>query len=127
MKTIKAVRLHNYYEAVRVEETLLREPQEGEVLVRVHAAGVNPIDWKIRAGHMRQVTPLPLPFTLGGDFSGVVEAVGPYVAGFKVGDEVYGHASVFNRGSGSFAECCVASSSHASGVEIGAPARARVE
>ena len=109
MKTVKAARLHNYdgATAVRVEETTLREPLSGELLVRVHAACVNPIDWKIRAGHMRQVTPLPLPFTLGGDFSGVVEAVGAYVAGFKVGDEVYGHASVFNGGSGSFAECCI--------------------
>jgi len=110
MKTIKATRLHNYDEAtaVRVEETTLREPQSCELLVRVHAACVNPIDWKIRAGHMRQVTPLPLPFTVGGDFSGVVEAVGTYVAGFKVGDEVYGEASIFNRGSGSFAEYCIA-------------------
>jgi NADPH:quinone reductase-like Zn-dependent oxidoreductase len=108
MKTVKATRLHNYDGAVRVEETTLREPQSGELLVRVHAACVNPIDWKIRADYMRQVTPRPLPFTLGGDFSGVVEAVGPYVSGFKVGDEVYGEASIFNRGSGSFAECCIA-------------------
>ena len=93
---------------MRVEETTLREPQAGELLIRVHAAGVNPIDWKIRAGYLQQVTPLPLPFTLGGDFSGVVEAVGAYVAGFKVGDEVYGQASVFNRGSGAFAEHCIA-------------------
>ncbi len=109
MKTVKAARIHNYdgATAVRVEETTLREPQSGELRVRVRAACVNPIDWKIRAGHMRQVTPLPLPFTLGGDFSGVVEAVGAYVAGFKVGDEVYGQASIFNRGSGSFAEYCI--------------------
>ena len=110
MRKVKAARIHSYdgATAVQVEETTLREPQSGELLVRVHAACVNPIDWKIRAGHMRQVMPRPLPFTLGGDFSGVVEAVGPYVAGFKVGDEVYGQASIFNRGTGSFAEYCIA-------------------
>lgn len=110
MKTIKAARIHNYdgANAVRVEDTTVPKPQSGEVLVRVHAAGVNSIDWKIRAGHLQQMKPLELPFTLGGDFSGVVQAVGRNVAGCRVGDEVYGLASVFNHGSGSFAEFCLA-------------------
>jgi NADPH:quinone reductase-like Zn-dependent oxidoreductase len=110
MKTVKAARIHNYdgAKALRFEGTTVPEPQSGEVLVRVHAAGVNPIDWKIRAGYLQQMKLLQLPFTLGGDFSGVVQAVGKDVAGCKVGDEVYGQASVFNRGSGSFAEFCLA-------------------
>src|SRR3954470_4832425 len=75
MKRTKAARIYKYGgpEVVQVEETPLPDPQLGEVVVRVHAAGVNPIDWKIRSGYMKQVMPLTLPFTLGGDFSGVVE------------------------------------------------------
>jgi NADPH:quinone reductase-like Zn-dependent oxidoreductase len=113
MKTVKAARIHNYdgAKAVRVEGTTVPEPQSGEVLLRVHAAGVNSIDWKIRAGYLQQMKPLQLPFTLGGDFSGVVQAVGPNVSGYEVGDEVYGLASVFNDGSGSFAEFCLARAS----------------
>ena len=113
MKTVKAARIHNYdgAKAVRIEDATVPNPQCGELRVRVHAAGVNSIDWKIRAGYLQQMKPLQLPFTLGGDFSGVVQAVGPDVAGCKVGDEVYGLASVFNDGSGSFAEFCVARAS----------------
>ena len=61
----------------------------GQVLVRIHASGVNPLDTKIRAGaaaHARQ----PLPAVLGMDLAGVVERVGPGVDRFRVGDEVYG-------------------------------------
>ncbi|CAA2105434.1 zinc-dependent alcohol dehydrogenase family protein [Variovorax paradoxus] len=63
----------------------------GEVLVRIHASGVNPLDTKIRAGqaaHAQQ----PLPAVLGMDLAGVVEAVGPGVTKFRRGDEVYGMA-----------------------------------
>lgn len=72
----------------------------GRLLVEVYAAGVNPIDWKIREGHI----PLKFPATLGGDFSGVVAEVGEGVLGFKKGFEVYGYASILGAGSGSFAE-----------------------
>lgn len=64
-------------------------PGKGEVLVRVHASGINPLDLKIRAGkadHARQ----PLPAILGIDLAGVVEAVGADVSGFTEGDEVFG-------------------------------------
>jgi alcohol dehydrogenase len=110
MKTVKAARIHNYGEpeAVQVENISLPEPQSGELVIRIYAAGVNPIDWKIRAGYLQQMMPLPLPFTSGGDFSGVVEAVGADVVDFKVGDEVYGQSGVLNGGSGSFAEFSVA-------------------
>lgn len=72
----------------------------GQLLVEVYAAGVNPIDWKIREGYI----PLKFPATLGGDFSGVVADVGEDVLGFKKGLEVYGYASILGGGSGSFAE-----------------------
>jgi len=51
---------------------------------------VNPIDWKIRAGYVKDFMPVPMPFIPGIDISGVVEATGPGVTRFKKGDEVFG-------------------------------------
>ncbi len=81
---------------------------EGHLLIEVYAAGINPVDWKIREGYMAQMLPLKFPATLGGDFSGVVVEVGGGVSGFKKGDEVYGQASALRGGSGSFAEFVLA-------------------
>ncbi|MGB8217506.1 MAG: NADP-dependent oxidoreductase [Candidatus Methanoperedens sp.] len=80
---------------------------EGHLLIEVYAAGINPVDWKIREGYMRQM-PLKFPATLGGDFSGAVVEVGSGVSGFKKGDEVYGQAGALRGGSGSFAEFVLA-------------------
>ena len=66
-------------------------PKEGEVLIKIHASGVNPIDNKIRIGVSPYASPV-LPAILGTDLAGVVEAVGKNVTDFKVGDEVYGLA-----------------------------------
>ncbi len=71
-----------------------------QILVEVYAAGVNPVDWKIREGYI----PLQFPATLGGDFSGVIAEVGEGISKYKKGDEVYGYASILSGGSGSFAE-----------------------
>jgi alcohol dehydrogenase len=76
----------------------------GRVLVEVYAAGVNPVDWKIREGYMAKMSPLQFPATLGGDFSGIVEGVGAGVSSFKKGDEVYGRDGLPGSGTGSFAE-----------------------
>ena len=73
----------------------------GKVLVIVKAAGVNPIDWKIREGYMQQMIRLQFPSTLGMDFSGVLEQIGEGVSAFKQGDEVYGQATVVQRRIGS--------------------------
>jgi NADPH:quinone reductase-like Zn-dependent oxidoreductase len=93
-QTMKAIRIHNYGgpEVLHYEDAPRPEPQAGEVLVRVHAAGVNPIDWKVREGHMKDFWPHKLPLILGWDLSGTIEAVGPGPAAagrFKIGDEVY--------------------------------------
>jgi len=77
-------------------------PGEGEVLVRIHAASLNPIDFKTREGKVKQILPYQLPFILGSDLAGVVEKLGPGANTFKVGDEVYGRASKMRIGS--FAE-----------------------
>ena len=93
-QTMKAIRIHNYGgpEVLKYEDAPRPQPQAGEVLVRVHAAGVNPIDWKVREGHMKDFWPHKFPLILGWDLSGVVEELGPGPAAagrFKIGDEVY--------------------------------------
>jgi len=87
---MKAVRIHRFGppEVVVVEEISGPSPGKGEVIVRVAAAGVAPWDAIIREGKSK-VSPQP-PLTLGSDLSGLVEAVGPDVSQFAIGDEVYG-------------------------------------
>ena len=82
-------------------------PGFGQVLVRVHASGVNPLDTKIRAGkaaHAKQ----PLPAVLGLDMAGVVEELGPDVTAFHLGDEVYGMVGGVGGLQGTMAEYVVA-------------------
>ena len=87
---MQAVRIHRFGppEVVVVEEMQAPSPGPHEVLVSVAAAGVAPWDALIREGRSK-VSPQP-PLTLGSDLAGVVEALGPEVSEFKVGDEVYG-------------------------------------
>ena len=69
------------------------EPGSGQLRVRVHAAGVNPIDWKIRRGYLSGGQPLDSPTLTGMDLAGVVDAVGDGVSGYTVGDRVAGGAN----------------------------------
>jgi NADPH:quinone reductase-like Zn-dependent oxidoreductase len=94
--TMKAIRLHEFGgpEVLRYDEVPIPEPKPGEVLVRVHAAGVNPPDWYVREGMPdvppEVMPPVRLPVIPGTDVSGVVEAVAADVNSFAVGDEVFG-------------------------------------
>ncbi len=92
MTTMKAMRLHAYGgpEVLVFEEAPRPQAGAGEVVVRVHAAGVNPLDWKVRAGHVKAWLQHKLPLIPGWDVSGVVEAVAPGETAVKVGDAVYG-------------------------------------
>ncbi|MFH6990090.1 zinc-dependent alcohol dehydrogenase family protein [Flavobacterium collinsii] len=82
----------NTYESDFVStEIEIPTPKSGEVLIKIHASGVNPIDNKIRIGVSPYASPV-LPAILGTDLAGVVEAIGKDVTDFKVGDEVYGLA-----------------------------------
>jgi NADPH:quinone reductase-like Zn-dependent oxidoreductase len=76
---------------------------EGQVLVEVSAAGLNPFDVKVREGFVRQMVELHFPATLGGDLAGIVTEVGPGVSGFEIGQKVYGQAGALS-GQGSLAE-----------------------
>ena len=92
MATMKAVRIHRFGEAdvVQVEDVEQPVAGEGEILVRVRAASVNPVDYKIRRGQYPPVTAAMLPITQGRDFAGTVEALGDGVDGFRPGMAVYG-------------------------------------
>jgi NADPH:quinone reductase-like Zn-dependent oxidoreductase len=87
----RAIRFHDYggAEVLRFEEIEQPAPKDGEILVRVHAASVNPVDWKIRDGLVRKRFNPQLPVIPGGDLSGEVAAVGPGVTDFRVGDPVF--------------------------------------
>jgi NADPH:quinone reductase-like Zn-dependent oxidoreductase len=101
---MKAARIHRYggKEVVLVEQADLPKAGPNEVLVRVAAAGVNPVDWKIREGYMQQVLPIQFPYTLGCELAGIVESTGEGVTRFSAGDKVFGYPSLMRCGA--FAE-----------------------
>ena len=104
---MKAVQISSYggIEVLSVNENV-PEPKagEGQVLVEVHAASINPFDWKLRQGYAKEYIKLEFPATIGGDFSGKVVGLGENAADFAVGDEVYGQAAVIAGGTGAFAQ-----------------------
>jgi len=89
---MKAVQLHGYgdVDQLRYEDVPTPEPGPGEVLVKVFATSINPVDWKLRQGHLKEQIPLSFPAILGRDVSGEVVAVGAGVSHPKVGDKVMG-------------------------------------
>jgi NADPH:quinone reductase-like Zn-dependent oxidoreductase len=97
---IKAVRIAQYGgpEQLKYEEAPLPEIGPGRVLARVSYAGVNPVDWKIREGYMKQVRPASFPLTLGQDFAGEIVTLGGDSGLFRTGERVFGF------GAGTYAE-----------------------
>lgn len=104
---MKRIQYHRYGgpEVLRLEDVTLPDPGPGQIRVRVKAAAANPMDWKMFKGEMKLITGRTFPRGLGHDFAGVVEAVGPHVTRFNVGDEVYGAAGL--KAAGAFAEALV--------------------
>lgn len=101
---MKAVSISTYgnNDVLSYTDVEIPEPMADEVLVKVHAAGMNPIDWKIRNGAGERLG-LKLPIMLGGEIAGTVERIGDKVSGFQAGDAVYGIIR-----SGGFAEYAIA-------------------
>lgn len=99
-QTMKAVRIHSWGgpEVMRVEDAPLPVLADDDVLVRVVVAAINPVDWKIRQGYLKDMLPHKLPLILGWDVSGVVTAVGAKVTAFKIGDEVYSRPDISRDG-----------------------------
>jgi NADPH:quinone reductase-like Zn-dependent oxidoreductase len=104
MATMKAVRLHEFGgpERLKYENAPKPEPKDGEVLIKVAASGINPIDWKVGEGMMEKMVKHPLPLIPGWDVAGTVEALGPGVTAFAVGDAVFAMAD--NQRDGTYAE-----------------------
>src|SRR5579864_2585188 len=100
MATMKAVRIHTYGgpEVLRYEDAPRPVPAAGEVLIKIHAAAVNPVDWKVRAGHLKDMLKYQLPLIPGWDAAGVIEDVGAGVARLKHGDEVYTRPDIMRDG-----------------------------
>ena len=108
MSGILAWRAHGYGDPaarLRCDQVPLRDPGPGELRLRVHAASLNPIDFKLLRGGLRAVMPLRFPATIGFDGAGVVEAVGEGVAKFAVGERVFVRAS--RETIGTFAQATV--------------------
>lgn len=105
---MKAVQIESYgsIDELKIVETDVPIPADGQVQVEIYASSVNPIETTIRTGRM-QVGSLTLPITLGGDFAGVVSVIGSGVTDFVVGDKVYGQASILAGNSGAYAEFAV--------------------
>ncbi|MDQ6902297.1 MAG: NADP-dependent oxidoreductase [Bacteroidota bacterium] len=97
---MKAIQMHEFGgpEVLKIEEVPRPAPMADEVLIKVFASGVNPVDTKIRAGHVQQMFPVKLPLIPGWDFAGEIEQVGAAVKNFKPGDEVYGRPDLDKNG-----------------------------
>lgn len=97
---MKAVRIHRYgdVDTLSYEDAPLPEAGPADVRIRVHAAAVNPVDWKIRAGYLASMLPYPMPLTIGWDVSGVVDQIGAEVSGVSVGDAVYSRPDIMRNG-----------------------------
>ena len=101
---MKAIQIHRYGgpEVLKVEEVARPQVDSHDVLIKVYASGVNPLDWKEREGYMKH----SLPFIPGWDVSGIVEETGSAVKNFKKGDAVYSRPDT--KGNGSYAEYMIA-------------------
>jgi len=88
---MKAVRIHGYggADVLVYEDAPVPEIAPDEVLIKVAACGINPIDWKMRKGYAKDRAPISFPFILGWDVAGTIEKTGVLVANFKPGDKVF--------------------------------------
>ncbi|MEE8258518.1 MAG: NADP-dependent oxidoreductase [Sphingomonadales bacterium] len=111
---MKAITYDEFGGANVLELTDLPTPEAGpgEVLVKIHAAGVNPIDWKIRNGQFECVFEHAFPITPGWDMAGVVENPGPGVSSWKAGDKVYAYTRFAKAEVGTYGEYIVVPESY---------------
>jgi len=97
---MKAIRIHEYgsTDVLLYEDAPMPELAPDDILIKVTATSVNPVDWKIRSGHAKDWWPVPLPAILGWDVSGTVEQTGTMVTNFQKGDKVYSRNSISRNG-----------------------------
>lgn len=105
---MKAIRIHEFGDlekVLKLEDVEIPVPKADEVLIRVFASAVNPVDQKIITGKSQEKFPSTFPLTIGWDVSGIIEQAGNQVRNFSIGDEVYGRP--FPTTNGAFAEYLV--------------------
>lgn len=113
MQMMKAVRIHAYGgpDVLTYEDVPRPQPADDELLIRIYAAAVNPVDWKVREGYLKEMLGHRLPLIPGWDVSGVVTEIGAQVSRFKVGDEIYSRPDI--KRDGAYAEYIVIRESEA--------------
>lgn len=82
-------------DVLRLDQVPVPTPASGEVRIRIHAASINPVDWKLRSGRLQKTSPVSFPYIPGRDVAGMIDAVGAGVTQWKVGDAVF---AVINGG-----------------------------
>ncbi len=97
---MKAIAIKQYGGKEQLKEINIPKPtpKEKQVIVKLHATSINPIDWKLREGYLKAMMPFEFPIILGWDVAGIVEEVGEHVQDFKVGDRVFARPETTNRG-----------------------------
>ncbi|MCZ8539824.1 NADP-dependent oxidoreductase [Psychrobacillus psychrodurans] len=97
---MKAIAIKQYGGKEQLKEIDISKPtpKEKQVIVKLHATSINPIDWKLREGYLKAMMPFEFPIILGWDVAGMVEEVGEHVQDFKVGDRVFARPETTNRG-----------------------------
>src|SRR5664279_5583951 len=105
---MKAIQIHEFGgpEVLKYEDAPKLSPNADEVLIKVFATSVNPVDWKIRAGYAKGKFPVKFPLIPGWDVSGEIEEVGSNIVNFRKGDEVYSRPDPTKNGT--YAEYVVA-------------------
>lgn len=97
---MKAIVIENYGEIQELHEKEMPKPvpAENQVLIEMHATSINPIDWKIRRGYLKEMIPFEFPIILGWDAAGIVTEIGSSVTSFKKGDRVFARPDTTPRG-----------------------------
>jgi NADPH:quinone reductase-like Zn-dependent oxidoreductase len=106
---MKAAQINDYGDVkqIRINDIEKPIPKSGQLLVEVKSTAINPFDWKVRRGYLKEMIPVHFPITIGADFSGIVIQADPAIPIFKEGDELYGSAITLGGGSGAMAEYAV--------------------
>ena len=111
---MKAIAIRDFGGRDKLEQMDLPVPEVGneEVLVRVKGAGVNPVDWKIREGWLKELFPYRFPLIPGWDAAGIVERIGPGVTRFRIGDEIFAYCRKPVVQGGAYAEYITLTEEH---------------
>lgn len=112
---MKAIAINEFggRDVLQLMDLPVPEIKPGEILVQMKAAGVNPVDWKIREGYIQDLFPYEFPIILGWDAAGIVEQAGPEVTNFREGDEVFAYCRKPMVQGGAYAEYIVLEEEHA--------------